>query len=105
MPLWGLLVRWGFFQGLRAKRSTPGFHILPPSGSARFISRKRAAFAARSGFYMRPTVFFARADGIHLRLLYSLRLGRQSVLDRHFRKPFVPDKRGRPGIRPAANAH
>ncbi len=38
---------------------------------------------------MRPTVFFARADGIHLRLLYSLRLGWQSVLDQHYRKPFA----------------
>ena len=36
---------------------------------------------------MRPTVCFARADGILLRLLYSLRLGWQNVFGQHCRKP------------------
>ena len=35
--------------------------------------------------YICPTVFFARADRIDLRLLYYLRLDRSSVLDWQFR--------------------
>ena len=49
---------------------------------------------------MRPTVFFARADGIRLRLLYSLRLGWQNVFDQHYRKPLPVDWRKRLEFRP-----
>jgi len=44
---------------------------------------------------MCPTALPAlRADGITLRLLYSFRLGWQSVLDQQFWKPPGPDERG-----------
>jgi hypothetical protein len=45
---------------------------------------------------MCPTALLAlRADGITLRLLYSFRLGSQTVVGLQFWKPPCPDKRGR----------
>jgi hypothetical protein len=52
-----------------------------------------------------PTVFFARADGTRLRLLYVFAAAGNAYAARHFWKPLIPDKRGRSGIGLVAAAH
>src|SRR5262245_59917463 len=51
-----------------------------------------------------PTVFFARADGTTLRLLYLFASAGKAYSDRQYWKPLVPDKRGRSGICLVADA-